>query len=169
MSKDRRHSISTLSRTPLSPAAACAGVFAFVVSATLACGGAGKDADEPDEGGKPTIEMRVPTDDEAPQDEGISPETFDSIKRFFERKNQFLNTCFTAAISAGEISKRGSARIAITVTITKAGKITNPKVTAIKPNSETLRSCIFEKMALWQLPKLPEPLDYSHTFGFETL
>ena len=167
MSQDpARHNISALSRFPLSSAAACAWVFAFVVPGA-ACGGT--QADGSDEPGKPEIEMRVPTDDEPPAEEGISPETFDSIKRFFERKNQFLNTCFTSAISAGELPKRGSARIAVTVTITRAGKITKPKVTAIKPNSETLRTCIFEKMALWQLPKLPEPLDYSHTFGFETL
>ena len=142
---------------------------ALAVLMGAACGGDGKDADEPELKPEPGIFADDSDRDDGPEEVQITGEQFDSIKRYFERKNKFLNTCFTTAITAGEISKRGGARIAVTVTVTRAGKIRSPKVTGMKPESATLRDCIFEKMQRWQLTTLPKPFDYSHTFGFATL
>lgn len=154
------------------PSGVCTGVWvtAFVAAGAMAYAAcSGSDQPDVEEPGKPTIEMAIPDDDDGPEPVEVSADKIDEIQRYFERKNRFLNTCFTNAITAGEISKRGSARIAVTVVITTAGKVRSPKVTKMEPESDTLSSCIFEKMTRWKLPTLVKDFPYSHTFGFTTL
>lgn len=139
------------------------GLVIALPAVTGGCGGGDKRAREP-EPVEPVDEV-----EEEPEPIQIPAEKYDEIARFFKRKNKFLNTCFTSAISAGEISKRGRARIAITLTITTQGKMKNPKVDSMEPDSPTLRDCIFEKMQRWTATTLPKPLEYSYTFGFDTL
>lgn len=129
----------------------------------VACGGGDKRVEEP----APVDEVTEPEPEPEPVE--ISAEEFDSVKRFFDRKSRFLNTCFTSAIDAGEISKRGSAQISVQVTVTEAGKVSNPKATIQEPTSDTMRDCIFDKMSRWQLTTLPKSMEYSHTFRFTTL
>ena len=158
----RHHPTTSTARRHSRLALAMAG-FAFWV---VACGGSGdKQVNEPqpDEN-----EVAEPVADE-PEDELFPPEKFDEIKRFLTRKNKFLTPCFSKAIEAKEVSARGNARVTVTMVITAEGRITKPKVTEMKPESQVLANCMFDMMKRWKLGELPRALDFSHTFGFDTL
>ena len=141
-----------------------------LLATTAACGGgnsnkgAGQSADLTNE----NDDVDSASEEES-RDQPVPPEKLDEVARFFDRKNRFVLTCFTKAIDAGELPPRDKARIAITMTITESGKITNPKVTAMKPRSNVLRDCIFETMDRWTVTTLPKPLEFSHIFGFSPL
>lgn len=145
------------------PAALALSVAMGLLVPAAACGGDDKQAEEP------TLDNSSTEPEPDPEPVVVSAEQFDEVKRFFDRKSRFLNTCFTSAIEAGEISKRGSAQLSVQVTVTEAGQVENPRATIQEPKSDTLRDCIFEKMSRWQLTTLPTSMEYSHTFRFTTL
>lgn len=142
-------------------------LFASILLMTLcapACGGSDKKKTQ-----KPSAVDETPTADDEAEEVLIPAEKFDEIQAFFDRKRKVVTRCFTAAIDAGEASRRGGGKISVTMVIATSGKLKNVKVTDIAPESAILERCTLEQVRSWTVTDLPKDLDYSFTFGFGTL
>jgi len=130
----------------------------------FACGGDGKDAEEPTTG--PAVDTSE-GGDEDPEEGMIPVEKFDEIKRTFERKQSQVSRCFVVGVEAGEIEKTAAGVVTVSATITKSGKATNVRIVESSFNSAALKQCVKDYVGRWLFTTLPKDLEYSYQYRLQ--
>ncbi len=130
----------------------------------LGCGGSKKKTAEPE---------LAPADDDdvveepAPKQSLMPAEKLDEIESFMRRKSRHISRCIGEA--GNEVGRNAVVKLTVSMTISKAGKPQNVKLTEIEPKSEKLEECVLRRVRDWTITTLPKPLDYSKRFVFDSL
>jgi TonB family protein len=141
-------------------------VGAALAAATFACGGGKQDTRSPAERDWEGEAGEEPSD----EDEGmIGPERMDEIKALLDRRRTAAARCLTDVIDDGKLKQNARGRVAVSFTITEAGRVTDAKVVEDTLDSPELEACVLAKVQQIEFGELPRPLDWSYTFAFEAM
>ena len=141
--------------------------WSVAAAALSACGGSKPAVESPGGGGG---------DDEGGatvEDEGdsslIGPERMDQIKSLLDRKRTAAAYCLSDTINDGKLSKNARGKLSLSFVISPAGKAGNIQVLDDSLDSPELEQCVIGKVQQIDFGPLPEPLDWSYTFAFESM
>jgi hypothetical protein len=100
----------------------------------------------------------------------ISAEDLDAVSTYFERKRNVISRCFTDAMDSGEVEEKvREMYLTVTVTVYPGGKARNARFSDASTRSESVESCVRERIDSWTLPSVKQAFDYSHRYGFREL
>lgn len=150
-----------------SKAKAMATVMTITAALTAAGCGGGKPAARAPTGGDDGEGWAEPDDGDDPS--MIPPERMDEIKTILDRKRTAAARCLADAINADKIKKNARGHLALAFVINPAGKATRIEVLEDSLASPDLERCVIAKVEQIDFGPLPEPLDWSYTFAFESM
>ncbi len=134
--------------------------------ALASCGGSEKKSEPAP---TPLVEMEEEEEYVDQEDEMISDDSFNEIKRTFERKSSTVARCYPDAVEAGEADKEGKIKLTVGMVIQKSGVPLELKVIGTTKRSAILETCVLEAIGRWQFSDLPQELPYTFTFMLQNL
>ena len=134
--------------------------------ALASCGGSEKKSEPAP---TPLVEMEEEEEYVDTEDEMISEDSFNEIKRTFQRKSSTVARCYPDAVEAGEAEQDGKIKLTVGMVIQKNGIPLELKVVGTTKRSEALESCVLEAIGRWQFSELPQELPYTFTFMLQNL
>lgn len=137
---------------------------ASLVFAAAACGGKGSSA--------PTTPTGGGDEEMVPEDSGgdvVPPERMDEIKAQLDRKRTGAARCLADAVNAGKVPKNTAGHVALDFTISTSGAAQNVRVSETSIDNEDVQNCVKEKVEQIDFGALPQPLEWSYTYAFESM
>lgn len=141
-------------------------LIAVLTSAALAACGGGKKADTTPEPAAEAEQETAPAQADAPI---VAADTMDEIQRLFDRKRGAVSRCLSAAVDSKELPKNSHGKVTLGVVIGTSGSASDIKVIHATLESQSLTSCVIEKVKEIQFPEVPKPYETSYTYAFEAM
>jgi len=154
-----RHALTTIVlATSLIGAPACGGK----KGDTTPTGG-GDDAVGDQGGGGDTV------DDQGGDDGMYPPEMLDEVRRALERKRRPAARCLADAIKDGRAKRNAKGHVTLTFVIGTNGKARGIKVTESTIKNPSIEECVVAEVAAIDFPHPPRDLDWSYSYGFDSM
>lgn len=138
---------------------------ALVLVASLATAACGGSRSKPD---TTTVDTGGEVEEE-PVDNVVPPDRMDEIKSYLDRKRNAAARCLADAINTGKVPKNAHGHVALEFTIGTDGRAEGLKVRESSIENADVEACVMEKVQAIEFGALPQPLEWSYTFAFESM
>lgn len=100
---------------------------------------------------------------------GMSPpEVLDAIQQNLLRRRTAAARCLTDAVNAGTAPRNARGAVALSFVIGTNGKARDVKVVKSSIQNEVVEQCVVAKVEEIDFGEVPNDLDWSHTYAFES-
>jgi hypothetical protein len=137
-------------------------VYGTVVLAAMIAGGCATESG----GGNPSQRASHPAEEGTTSQGGVPPEQIDAVQEVFRRKEQAVNSCYTAGIEETK-NRKLEGKLMLSMVIKPSGRATDVKVLETTLNTPTIERCIIKLVEGWEFPKVAEKLPMTHSYAFK--